>query len=292
MCSRSAVKIGRPLISRRRIGEQRFQNRQSERNHRDGHGHERRRFLRSRQSQRAEHETDEQAARVTQENRGRIEVEAKESQDGAGEGHAHQGVQPGMIDQGDDKKHHRRKQGRSGGQTIQAIDQIEGVGDRNHPQHREGQPDKPGQRVVEDQRQIENAHSTGEEHGSGDRLHGKLQIRTCAAEIIVDAKTKNQAGGNIDTEKRGRSESIDQAGKYEGEPQPHAQADRESQENRHAPQTGKRGLVDMPSVLRRGNPASAGCHVSHFTCRHKRHETARTQIKQRTGASKSEFPSG
>ena len=104
----------------------------------------------------------------------------------------------------------------------------------------------------------------------GDRLHGKLQIRTCAAEIVVDAETKNQAGRNIDAEKRGGSESIDQAGKYQGEPQPQAQADRESQENRYAPQTGKRGLVDMPSVSRHGNPASAGCQVSHFTRSHKR----------------------
>ncbi len=92
-------------------GKQRFQNRQSERDHWDGHSHEGRRFLRPCQSQGAEHETDEQAARVTQENRGRIEVKAKKSQDGAGESHAHQGPQPGMIDQRHDKNHHRRKQG-------------------------------------------------------------------------------------------------------------------------------------------------------------------------------------
>src|ERR1019366_10702500 len=100
-------------------------------------------------------------------------------------------------------------------------------------------------------------------------LHGNLQIRTCSVEIIVDAETKNQAGRNIDTEKCGGSESIDQAWEYEGESQPHAQADRESEENRHAPQTGKRGLVDMPSILRYGNPAFAGCHVSHLARRHK-----------------------
>jgi len=69
---------------------------------------------------------------------------------------------------------------------------------------------------TEDQRQIEHAHSAGEEHRRGDRLHGNLQIRTRATEIIVDAETKNQAGRNIDTEKRGGSESIAQAGKYEG----------------------------------------------------------------------------
>ena len=123
---------------------------------------------------------------------------------------------------------------------------------------------------TEDQRQIEHAHSTGEEHRCRDHLHGNLQIRTRAAEIIVDAKTKNQAGRNIDTEKCGGSESIAQAGKCEGESQPHEQADRERQENRCASQAGKRGLVDMPSVSRRGNPASAGRHISHFPRSHKR----------------------
>ncbi len=119
--------------------------------------------------------------------------------------------------------------------------------------------------------QIENAHSPGKEHGSGDRLHGKFQVRTRAPEIIIDAETKNQAGRNIDTEKHGGSESVEQAGKYEGKTQPHAQADRESEENRHAPQPGKRSLMDMPSVSRHENPASAGRHVSHFTRRHKRY---------------------
>src|ERR1039458_1695393 len=84
----------------------------------------------------------------------------------------------------------------------------------------------------ENQRQIENAHSAGEEHGSGDRLHGKLQIRTRAAEIVVDSEAKNQAGRNIDAQKRRGSKAIEQARKYARERQPHDQAERESEENR------------------------------------------------------------
>ena len=80
-----------------------------------------------------------------------------------------------------------------------------------------GNPTNQGSVVgSEDQRQIENAHSAGEEHRSGDRLHGKLQIRTCAAEIVVDAETKNQAGRNIDTEKRRGSESHRAGGEIRG----------------------------------------------------------------------------
>ena len=90
-------------------------------------------------------------------------------------------------------------------------------------------------------------------------------------EIIVDAETKNQAGRNIDTEKRGGSESTNQAGKYEGKTQPRAQADREGQENRYATQPGKRRFMDMATVLRDGNPSSARGHVSHLARGHKRH---------------------
>ena len=90
-------------------------------------------------------------------------------------------------------------------------------------------------------------------------------------EIIVDAETKNQAGRNIDTEKRGGNESIDPMGKYEGEPETHAQADRESQENRYATQPGKRRFMDMAAVPREGNPSSARGHVAHLARRHKRH---------------------
>src|ERR1035438_4855072 len=58
-------------------GKQGLQDRQSERHYRNRHRHECRRFLRSRQSQRAKHEADEQAARVAQENRSGIEVEER-----------------------------------------------------------------------------------------------------------------------------------------------------------------------------------------------------------------------
>ena len=64
---------------------------------------------------------------------------------------------------------------------------------------------------------FENAHSAGEQHRSGGGLHGELYIRTRAPEIVVDAKTKNQAGRNIDAKKRNGSESIEQARKYERE---------------------------------------------------------------------------
>src|SRR5271154_1316275 len=123
-----------------------------------------------------------------------------------------------MIDQGNDKKHHSREQRRTGGQAIEAVDEIEGVGDRNHPQYGERQSDEPGQRArTEDQRQIEDAHSSGKQHRRRNRLYGKLQVRAGAVKIVVDTQTKNQAGRNIDTKKSSRSKSLDEAGKYEGE---------------------------------------------------------------------------
>jgi len=84
-----------------------------------------------------------------------------------------------------------------------------------------GQADEPGQRVgAEDQRQIENAHSTGEQHRRRDRLHRKLQIRTCAVEIVVDAETRNQAGWDLDVEKGGWNKSLKELGGNERQEQP------------------------------------------------------------------------
>src|SRR5271155_4151264 len=122
----------------------------------------------------------------------------------------------------------------------------------------------------EDQRQIENAHSAGEKHCTGDRLHRKLQIGTCTPKIVVNAKTKNEASRNINAKESCRSDSRDQAGKNKRERQPHAQADGKSQEYRDASQTWKWRFVNVPSILRHVNPPSAGCQVSHFTRSYKR----------------------
>ena len=184
-----------------------------------------------------------------------------------------------MIDQRNDKEHHRGKQRRSSSQTVQAIDEIECIGDRNHPQNRERQVDKPGQRVGKDHRQIENPHSAGEKHGPGKRLHSKLQIGTGTAEVVIDAETKNQTSGDIDAEKHLWRVSVEQTWEYERESQPQAQSDREREKNSDAPQSGQRRLMDMPSIRGRRNPAAAVRHVSHLTRRCER--DAQREGKQR-----------
>src|SRR5690349_21004015 len=60
--------------------ERRFQDRQPERHHRNRDGNDGGRLLRALQRQRAQHETDEKASAISQEDRGGIEIESKESQ--------------------------------------------------------------------------------------------------------------------------------------------------------------------------------------------------------------------
>ena len=86
------------------------------------------------------------------------------------------------------------------------------------------------------------------------------------------------------TQKRGGRESFNQAWKKQGEPQPHAHADRKSQENRHAPQARKRGLVDMPRIPRRKNPASAGCQTAHLPRSHERHKQRKREQTKKQGS--------
>jgi hypothetical protein len=116
-----------------------------------------------------------------------------------------------------------------------------------------------------------NPHATGEEHRRRNGLHSKLYIGTSATQIVIDAETKNQAGGNIDTEKCRRGKALDELWEYKRKREPQAQADGECKEDGHSPEAGKRSLVNMPTVSWRRNPASAGCRVSHCARRHERH---------------------
>ena len=152
-------------------GERRFQNRQAERHDRDGDGDNGGSFLRAFERQGAEHESDEEAAGVSQEDRGGIEVEAQEAEDRAGQGDGHHRDQRRSAQQGHDESDQSREQGGAGGETIEAVNQVEGVGDGQDPQNGDGPSDEPGQLVIaEDDRDIDDPQAAHEQHGGGDDL--------------------------------------------------------------------------------------------------------------------------
>src|ERR1700722_5573559 len=91
-------------------GERRLQNRQAKGNHRNGHSDNGGRLLRAFQSQSAEHEADEETARISQENRSGIEVVTQETKDRPGQGDGHHRDQVRTIQERDDKGYEGGKQ--------------------------------------------------------------------------------------------------------------------------------------------------------------------------------------
>ena len=174
-------------------GERRLQNWQAERNYRDRDGDDGGRFLRAFESQGAEHKSDEEAAGVAQENRGRIEVVTQEAEDRAGQGDGHDRDQRRPIQQRDDEGHQSREQGGSGGQAVEAVDQVERVGDGENPENGDGQSNDTRATVIaENDGDIDDPQAAHEQHGGGDALHRELEIRADAVDIVVHAQQKNE----------------------------------------------------------------------------------------------------
>src|SRR5678816_2083223 len=153
-------------------------------------------FLRSLKSQSAQHEPDEQAAAVAKKNCRRIEVEAEKSQNGARKGNRHQGYQRRTAQQRNYKDDHGREQSGAGREAIQAIDEVESIRNGQHPQDGQRQSYEPREIVASEQYgQVENAKAAGKQHGRGQSLHRKLEVRPRAAQIVVNAEQKYQASG-------------------------------------------------------------------------------------------------
>ena len=155
--------------------------------------------MRTLQRQRAQDETDEEAAGVAQKNGCGIEGEAQKTENRACQGNGHHRDQRRPIKKGHHKNHQSREQGGTGGQTIEAIDQIKCVGDGQNPQNRAGQSNKPGQIVVAEQhRDVDDPQAAHEQHGRGNALHRELEIRTSSVEVVVHPQQKDECRGHED----------------------------------------------------------------------------------------------
>src|SRR5208283_2389887 len=141
-------------------GEGGLENRKSEGNYRNGDGDDGGSLLGAFEGEGAQQKSDEEAAGVSQEDGRRIEVEAEESEDGAGERDGHHGDEGVSVEQRDNEGHQRREQGRACGKAIQAIDQVKSVGDGEDPQNGEGQAHEPGKLMGSEQnRDVDDAEA-------------------------------------------------------------------------------------------------------------------------------------
>src|SRR5579862_6631742 len=125
-------------------GEGRLENRQAERDNRNRDCDNGWRLLRSFESKCAQQEADEQAARVSQKNRCRIEVVTQKTKDRSGESDGHYRDQRVSVQKRDYKRDQRREQCRAGRQAVEAVDEVESVRNRQYPQNGQRESDKPG----------------------------------------------------------------------------------------------------------------------------------------------------
>src|SRR5712691_1927899 len=106
-----------------------FQNRKTKRDYRNSYRNQGRSLLRPRQRKRAQHEPDEQTAPVAQKDSRGVEVEAKETENRASQRKGERRDQKITADQRNDEHRKGRKQGRSRGEPVHTIEQIESVCD-------------------------------------------------------------------------------------------------------------------------------------------------------------------
>src|SRR5208283_2617112 len=173
-------------------GERRFQDRQAERYNRNGDGNDGRSLLGSGQGQRAQQEADEQTARIAKKDGGGVEVVAQKAKDRPGQSNRHHRDERVSAEQRDYELDQRRKQGRTCSQTIQAVNQVERVGDGQDPQNGERQTNEPRQFVLTEQDgDIQNAQAANEEQSGCERLNSELDVGADRVKVVVDAEKKN-----------------------------------------------------------------------------------------------------
>ena len=215
-----------------------LKNRQAEGHDRNCNSDDRGRLLRAVESEGAEQESDEEAAGVSQENCGRIEVETKKSEDRPGQDDRHDLDEVGTVEQGDDEHDHRGEERRTGGKSVESVNQVEGVRDGQDPYHGEQQSDVPGQRAIaEDNGNVHDAQTAGIQQCRGNSLHGEFHIRADAAEVVIHSKQKNDSCRQQDGRHRLQELRRMDAGMHlkPDSRNPHAQ--RKAQEDRDAAET-------------------------------------------------------
>src|SRR5271168_899641 len=110
--------------------------------------------------------------------------------------------------------------------------------------------------IAKQNRQFQNSQSTGEQHGCGGSLDGKLDVRPNGTNIVVNSKHENQGSRQQDGQSgtQGESETklrIDFLGQ-----QRDGKAQKESKKDGNATQAGQRAIVQVASDTGLSNPAT------------------------------------
>jgi len=166
--------------------ERRVQQRDPQHGHGHRHRHQDRRLGGACHRERRQHEPQEVAPGVAEEDLGRVPVVRQEAGSGARQGHREDERLLVPHDRGGDHHRERHEEGDPGGQAVHAVDEVEGVGHRHHPEHRDqGSEDGPEVHPA-GKRQAHHADAEAqrpEEHRRGG-LDAELGAGAHAAQVI------------------------------------------------------------------------------------------------------------
>ena len=141
----------------------------------------------------------EGGARVPHEDLGRVHVVGQEAQAPAGQG-GHEDGHIGLADhQGDDQQGHGADGGHAAGQAVQAVDEVDGVGDGHDPDHRhgDGQPAQLPVQVRGEHVGVGDGldHVAGEHrHQGGHDLHHEFEHGGQGVDVVKDAQHHDDHG--------------------------------------------------------------------------------------------------
>ena len=157
------------------------------------------------QDQRGDHEAQEHRPRIAEEDLRGWDVVAQEAERGAGGGERQRRDQVVAVVPGDRRDPQRRRDGHPGCDPIHVVDEVEGIGDRNHPQHRDGQVDPRG---VEDSRSNPDEPQRDRRH----HLVGETDPRRHRLDVVEQPNESEHEGAADDDEQltvRSRGEPAD-----------------------------------------------------------------------------------
>src|SRR5438046_2751572 len=166
---------------------------------RNGKGHEWRshaqdsgRLLAPQNSVAAEQEPHKEAARIAEKDGRRVEVVTQKTKETAGQRDCGKRQRNIVLQQSGYQRRYGGEQADSGSQTIDAVDQVDGIGATDQPQHgkREVEPNRDG--VTGDCIDVY-AGPVCEERSTD--LAEELLPRLQANQVIDEADEKNQGGG-------------------------------------------------------------------------------------------------
>ena len=122
-----------PIVKPANNRASRIHDRQSERHHGYNQGDGRRAFHGAGNGNRRQHVAQEHTAGVTHENLGRTEIKMQKAERAAGQRRRHNGNKPQLLIHGHQEDSNRSYDGNPCSQSVQSINQIQHVGQTDHP---------------------------------------------------------------------------------------------------------------------------------------------------------------